>query len=843
MSARARTVAAAAALACALAPAAGATPSYQVPIGARAIGMGGAFTSLADDATALFWNPAGLARIGHQEVAASHANLFKSGVRDNVGSFVLPLSPDNAVALDWYHSGFDDGELGFGENRVTLGWAMKVSPGLWAGVGGKLLTRATDLDGATLGSARGFGVDAGVLVAPTERWRIGLVAQDLANTRVRENEGGSETAYPRNLRLGASYAWSRWGTAAFDVDDRWHLGLEATPLEALAVRAGVEDDREGPESPTLTFGLGLHAGLLRVDWARTQPPTLDPTDHFAIAMEFNFNPAQVRLEKVQVRDLYTSLYKSYSREPLGTVQVRNLQDRPLTTRVSVFVPELMSAPSEQEVVLRPRVTQEVPLTAVFDERVLAQRGDQPVQVQVGASYQSRRLVRREMASARTVAYAPGAIDWSAGMAQAAAFVTPRDPAVDELARQASRIAALRDDRAFGSRNVAFAAAMTDALAQLGLAYVPDPANPFAATSETPHAVDTIHYPFQTLERLSGDCDDTTVLLASLLGNVGVATRFVDAPGHIFLLVDTGLHPRNRAALGVDSALTVVADEQLWLPLETTAVGKGFAEAWRMGAEEIASWSSRGQIGYVDVTDAQSRYEPVLPPGERRARVLDEVKFGERLAAQAATVSKMRDEYFAAHYGGAARDLEASADALNELARVFLDGGDLTGARGQREEALRKAPQSVTVHNNLGVVLAALDSLPLAEDHWRTALALGARDAGIRINLGLARLARGDSAEASGLLARGLADAGGYEAACRLAGLSNSDSLDRASGPGGDDGLRARLRAAFRRAQAQGVPARGPALPPGRAARGPGAVEGQLGTGVPGMYRYMYWAER
>lgn len=86
-------------------------------------------------------------------------------------------------------------------------------------------------------------------------------------------------------------------------------------------------------------------------------------------------------------------------------------------------------------------------------------------------------------------------------------------------------------------------------------------------------MDTIHYPFQTLERLSGDCDDTTVLLASLLGNVGVNTRFVDAPGHIFLLVDTGLHPRNRAALGVDSSMTVVADEQLWLPLETTAVGR------------------------------------------------------------------------------------------------------------------------------------------------------------------------------------------------------------------------------------------------------------------------------
>jgi len=141
------------------------------------------------------------------------------------------------------------------------------------------------------------------------------------------------------------------------------------------------------------------------------------------------------------------------------------------------------------------------------------------------------------------------------MAQAAAFVTPRDPAVDELARQASRAVLAMDGNPFGNRNLAFTAAMTDALAELGVTYIPDPTNPFATVSATPHAVDTIHYPYQTLDRLSGDCDDTTVLMASLLGNVGVNTQFVDVPGHIFLLVDTGLHENNRSALGVDSTMT------------------------------------------------------------------------------------------------------------------------------------------------------------------------------------------------------------------------------------------------------------------------------------------------
>src|SRR5438045_2589889 len=50
-----------------------AAPSEQVPVGPRAVAMGGAFSSIADDATALFWNPAGLPLIGHEEVTGSHA--------------------------------------------------------------------------------------------------------------------------------------------------------------------------------------------------------------------------------------------------------------------------------------------------------------------------------------------------------------------------------------------------------------------------------------------------------------------------------------------------------------------------------------------------------------------------------------------------------------------------------------------------------------------------------------------------------------------------------------------------------------------------------------------------
>jgi hypothetical protein len=165
---------------------------------------------------------------------------------------------------------------------------------------------------------------------------------------------------------------------------------------------------------------------------------------------------------------------------------------------------------------------------------------------------------------------------------------------------------------------------------------------------------------------------------------------------------------------------------------------------------------------------------------------------------------LRQTYYAKHFGRS-EELVASADALGELARVYFLGDDLSGARARLDEALRKAPQSIPTRNNLGVVLAGMDSLDAAEDQWRTAIALGAADPGVWLNLGLARWVQGDSLMAQELLARGIAGAGGYEGACHRMGLPATDSLDRASSaPLTEAETRVLLRAALRRVPAKAI---------------------------------------
>jgi transglutaminase-like putative cysteine protease len=756
----------------AMSPTAGLTgPSYQVPIGPRPIGMSGAFTSVADDISAIYWNPAGLALVGHQEIMGTYANLYGTDIRDNYFAFLLPLSERQAVAIDWYHSGFDDGELGFGQNRFDLSYSLRPHSRVALGLNVKYVTQDINLDGSNVRHSTGRGVDLGVLTFPLKGLKLGLIGQDIFDTKLKDDKAGSGAVFPRTIRAGVSYDIRRFATVAFDVDDRYHLGTEIRPYEGISLRAGLEKDRSGSEDPCYSVGAGFEFSIFRFDYAYVMHPVLDATSHMGLSLAFNFNPSRIRIEKVEVDDIYASLHKTYSEEPIGQVRIRNLQDRPLTAKVTAFLPALMESPTEQEVLLRPKATQEFPLRAVFSDKIMSLADDGRMQIQIAATYQSERLPRTEKKSSQCVVYRAGAIDWGRGVEQAAAFVTPQDPAVDALAREAARLASLTGQAEFANRNLRFAAATFDALAALGVAYVPDPHNPYSAMSETENAVDTVHYPQETLKKLTGDCDDTTVLMAALLANVGIPAKIVDVPGHLFLLADTGLHERNKLALGLDPALYVIDADGVWIPIETTAIDKGFAQAWRIGADEYRGWEARGQINLVDVARAQRRYRPTEAAGVSALPTLpDDAAFQALLVADAQMITSWKDGYMTEHYAGVSTSQPAGPSALNEIAHVYFLAGRVEQARAKLDEILKQDQASAAAQNNMGNICSVSGDMAGAIEHYRAALDAEPDDPGISLNLGLVLYAYGDTANAAGPLRDGVELSGGYDAACRLLGL-------------------------------------------------------------------------
>lgn len=83
----------------------------SIGIGARANGMGGAYSSVANDATALYWNPAGTASIQEYQTLVSYTNLF-ADINLNFVGFVLPVKNIGVVGLSVT-------ALDYGEMEVT----------------------------------------------------------------------------------------------------------------------------------------------------------------------------------------------------------------------------------------------------------------------------------------------------------------------------------------------------------------------------------------------------------------------------------------------------------------------------------------------------------------------------------------------------------------------------------------------------------------------------------------------------------------------------------------------------------------------------------------------------
>jgi hypothetical protein len=76
--------------------------------GTRAQGLGGAFAGLADDASAVYWNPAGLPQIRKNQVLFNHLSLFGGLAAYDFVSLALPLPNKAAGALSWTRVGVDD---------------------------------------------------------------------------------------------------------------------------------------------------------------------------------------------------------------------------------------------------------------------------------------------------------------------------------------------------------------------------------------------------------------------------------------------------------------------------------------------------------------------------------------------------------------------------------------------------------------------------------------------------------------------------------------------------------------------------------------------------------------
>ena len=287
------------------APALAAPPGFaflEVPAGARASAMGGAFMAVADGVDAAFWNPAGLEGVQGLQLSATHyeyfANLrheqfalagrmFGGGIAGSVRAmYTEPIEERDAL-------GNLVGTFGAHDLEFQLGYGRRLSERTTFGFAAQMVRERIASE-----SAMTWGVSAGMGWEPArlKDLKLSVAAQHAGPAAHYEFDGeqGSPIELPAALHGGIAWHKAFGGgfalTPALDVRATRGrsavvaLGGELDSESGLALRMGV---RQGDDIANVSAGAGWRYHAYRVDYAWV-PSKLDleDTHRFSFSAQF-----------------------------------------------------------------------------------------------------------------------------------------------------------------------------------------------------------------------------------------------------------------------------------------------------------------------------------------------------------------------------------------------------------------------------------------------------------------------------------------------------------------------------------------------------------------------------
>jgi len=282
----------------------------KIGVGGRALGMGGAVTTLTEDVTAIYWNPSGLAASGHVQVLLNHFDYIADISYDYI-AVSLPLQSIGTFGLHFGYLGMPDIErttinepMGNGEmvsaSSYTAGisYAKNLTDRFAIGSTFKMIK-----ENLWHTSATGYAVDLGLMYKTVfKNVKIGMSISNfgtgmqldgrdlLVQHDIDEQSDGNnsninallktdEFSLPIIFRVGISGNITRdffnlenndliLSIDAIHPNDDFeylNVGTEYTFKNMFSLRAGYQKLLLKESEGGLSFGAGLHMTIMNID--------------------------------------------------------------------------------------------------------------------------------------------------------------------------------------------------------------------------------------------------------------------------------------------------------------------------------------------------------------------------------------------------------------------------------------------------------------------------------------------------------------------------------------------------------------------------------------------------
>ncbi len=264
----------------------------EIGVGARPLGMGKAFNSVADDGSALFMNPAGLTAVDKFSIISMSGNLINEVPYMMLGG--AWRAPAGVIGIGYVGASTDGikeailvgstpevtgNTANFGATTFVLSYANEAEEinyinkinfltdrNAKVGANLKLVTQGFS-GGASFegGSASGFDIDLGTIIPINETINSSVTIKNIIpGNNVGSDElpmsiiGGLSVKYPeRNLLTAYDAEINQEGFLL-------HLGVEWNPVRSLFLRAGID---QKADAYNLALGLGTKFRGFTFDYA------------------------------------------------------------------------------------------------------------------------------------------------------------------------------------------------------------------------------------------------------------------------------------------------------------------------------------------------------------------------------------------------------------------------------------------------------------------------------------------------------------------------------------------------------------------------------------------------